>query len=260
MTKRPVKESMDNQIEGLLSENYSLSDSGAMNLLLLGTSIDEVNLDVMDEEKKVKLLRDKSGKVRTFMLRRAAAKEAHTINGTVMPFKNGYVIKIKENEDAEGIIKPIQEQRSYTSFRNESGRSQQSTIGKTGTGLITEGATELTTGQEYQQGTGIETTPTQASGQAKTTTKITLSQIRSKQKEKTGSVKESIDKGTEPGLSMASGGENTDRGVDSKNKQKVKPLEELTGDETTKSIADQKEDELKKVGINLSTFKSKRPV
>ena len=50
------------------------------------------------------------------------------------------------------------------------------------------------------------------------------------------------------------------RAVDSKNKPKVKPLEELTGDETTMSIGDQKEDELKKVGINLKSFKSKKVI
>ena len=170
-----------------------------------------------------------------------------------MPFKNGYVIKIKEeNEDAEGIIKPIQEQRSYTSFRKESGRSQQPTIGEIGS-RITEGVTELTTGQENQIGTGIET-PNKTSGEGK----ITLAKIRSKQKEKTSVSCESIDMGTEPGLSMASGGENTDRGVGSKNKQKQKPLEELTGDETTMSTSDKKEDELKKVGIDLKSFKAKK--
>jgi hypothetical protein len=35
-------------------------------------------------------------------------------------------------------------------------------------------------------------------------------------------------------------------------------IKELTGDETTMSIGDQKEDELKKVGINLKTFKAKK--
>jgi hypothetical protein len=35
---------------------------------------------------------------------------------------------------------------------------------------------------------------------------------------------------------------------------------ELTGDETTASISAQKEDELKKVGINLQSFKAKRPI
>jgi hypothetical protein len=57
---------------------------------------------------------------------------------------------------------------------------------------------------------------------------------------------------------MAASGENlsTSRNV-IKTKLNKKPLEELTGDETGASIGDQKEDELKKKGINLSTFKTK---
>jgi hypothetical protein len=35
-------------------------------------------------------------------------------------------------------------------------------------------------------------------------------------------------------------------------------MTELTGDETTLSIGAQKEDELKKVGISLSSFKAKK--
>jgi hypothetical protein len=35
---------------------------------------------------------------------------------------------------------------------------------------------------------------------------------------------------------------------------------EMQGDETTASIGAQKEDELKKVGINLQSFKAKRPI
>jgi hypothetical protein len=63
---------------------------------------------------------------------------------------------------------------------------------------------------------------------------------------------ESIDKGIESGLSMATSGENMSR---PSNKDKI---EELTGDETTASISAQKDDELKKKGISLSTFKSKK--
>ena len=37
-------------------------------------------------------------------------------------------------------------------------------------------------------------------------------------------------------------------------------LAELTGDETTASIGDQKEDELKKKGISLTTFKKRNYV
>jgi len=47
------------------------------------------------------LLKDTSGKVRTFMLRRSAAKEAHINGGVVHKMGKGYVIKIKENEDAK---------------------------------------------------------------------------------------------------------------------------------------------------------------
>lgn len=202
-------------------------------------------------EDKEKLVRDKNGKVRIFMLRRAAAKEAHTTNGTVIPHKNGYAIKINEEiNNAEITSKTIWNKNTFTNFRNESRRSEQSTI--------SEGTTELTTGQEYATGSGIETPNIGTKENFGTgQNKITLAKIRAKQKEKT-TVKESIDCGTEPGLSMASGGENMSRGVSNKNKQKEKPLEELTGDETTMSIGAQKEDELKKVGINLKSFKSKQ--
>jgi len=41
-------------------------------------------------------------------------------------------------------------------------------------------------------------------------------------------------------------------------KGQVVPFKELTGDTTGASISAKKEDELKKVGINLKTFKAKR--
>ena len=58
---------------------------------------------------------------------------------------------------------------------------------------------------------------------------------------------------------MASSGENMTRGL-TKTKLIKKPLEEMQGDETTDSIGSQKEDELKRKGINLQSFKSKRVV
>ena len=82
--------------------------------------------------------------------------------------------------------------------------------------------------------------------------KITLTKIR----ESWGKKTEAIDMGIEPGLSMASAGENMSRGL-TKTKAVKKPLEELTGDETTASIGDQKEDELKKKGISLMSFKKR---
>jgi hypothetical protein len=60
----------------------------------------------------------------------------------------------------------------------------------------------------------------------------------------------------ESGLSMATSGENMVRGA-LRTKIVKKPLEELTGDETTASIGDQKEDELKKKGISLTSFKKR---
>jgi hypothetical protein len=190
------------------------------------------------------------------MLRRAAAKQAHTINGTVMPYKNGYVIKLnEENHNVSNTNQPIQVQenrgQTIASFRrlNESGTREERRI-------LTEGVAELTTGSEYAKG-GIETptTGTQETGSSK----LTLAKIRSKQKEIR---KESIDKGIEPGLSMASAGENSTRGGLTTTKLLKKPFErpikELTGDETTMSIGDKKEDELKKVGINLQSFKAKK--
>ena len=189
-----------------------------------------------------KLLKDGNGKVRTFILRRAAAKEAHTHNGVVHQMGKGYVIKIKENENVEETIKPIQEERSAgantladrfrntgSSIRGTSGRSTGSTGSESGT--ITEEVTE-------------------------SKTKITLAQVRSK-KEK--AIAESIDMGIEPGLSMAQSGESLGRGGGDKYDKngKLKPFEEMQGDETTASIGDQKEDELKKVGINLTSFRKR---
>jgi hypothetical protein len=85
--------------------------------------------------------------------------------------------------------------------------------------------------------------------------KITLAKIRESWGQKT----ESIDKGIEPGLSMASAGENFSRGL-TRTKAVKKPLEELTGDETGASIGDQKEDELKKKGISLTSFRKRNYV
>jgi predicted ABC-type ATPase len=226
---------VSNYGKGKISESYQLSDSGAINLLLLGTKIDEVNFDNFEEEKKeIKLFKDKSGKVRTFMLRRAAAKEAHIINGTVMPYKNGYVIKLNE-------------ENNHVQSTNQLSKNQIE-------GRYNEGVAELTTSSEYSRGEGvsIQGTNQEATG------KITLAKIRSKQK---AQVKESIDKGIEPGLSMSGSGENLLRkGL--KTKQNVRPFEETigAGGEDANSISDKKEDELKKVGINLQSFKAKRPV
>ena len=194
-----------------------------------------------EEKKEANLFKDKNGKVRIFMLRRAAAKEAHTTNGTVMPYKNGYVIKLKE-------------ENNHVQSTNQLSENQ------TKNHRINEGVAELTTGQEYARGEGI-TGPSNISTQETgiSRQKITIGQIRTKQKEK---VKESIDKGIEPGLSMATGGENLTRGSTVKNKQIKKPFEEMigAGGEDATSMSDFNDNVLKQKGINIKTFKAKRPI
>ena len=160
------------------------------------------------------------------MLRRAAAKEAHQNGGVIHKQGAGYVIKLKESENVTIINQFVQE---------ETGSS---------TGVSSSrGITERSCGEE-------ETSSNQGRQ------KITISQAKKKLQEK---VKESIDRGTEVGISMSGGGENAGSGGLS-NSPKKKPLGELTGDETGASIGAQKEDELKKQGINLSTFKAKKTV
>mgnify|MGYP003350154847 CR=1 FL=1 len=191
--------------------------SGAIDRLAQRLNKEEtvVKQTTMSEE----YVKDKNGKVRVFMLRRAAAKEAHQNGGVVLKQGAGYVIKLKESEDVTIINQSIQEE-------TRSGSSNGITESRGSCGATQEQSCDCGCG-------GGETSKNQGRE------KITISQAKKKLKEK---VTESIDRGIEPGMSMK------------------KPVEELTGDETTLSIGDQKEDELKKKGINLSTFKSKRTI
>lgn len=96
-----------------------------------------------------------------------------------------------------------------------------------------------------------------------TKTKITLQQIRDRKKAQLQ--KESIDKGIEPGLSMAASGESIARDMGEKTKKKTGKSNQVfetvgSGGEMATSISDQKEDELKKKGISLTTFRSRRPI
>jgi len=163
------------------------------------------------------------------MLRRSAAKQAHTINGTVMKHPSGgYVVKIKEeNENVTEITQLIETQTA----RKTSGSGGTS---RTNSSASTSGSRE-TTSEETSSQEG--------------TRKITIAEIR---KRKEAQVKESIDMGIEPGISMAASGENLRSTV------RKKRIEELTGDETTLSNSAQVEDELKRKGINLKSFKASR--
>ena len=244
--KKPLKESV--------MHGYQFTDSSEVLTLgsrfeVVGDKLDVVtfeNADVITE--KVKLMRDGKGNLRIFMLRSSAAKEAHTKNGTVIKYKTGYVVKLNEGNENDTILKKLVLEQ--TNLRTKIGpRADSTDSGDTGDSAA---ATTLTAAGRRQQGvpgqTKIEDGQTSIG-------KITIDQIRAKQK--TQLSKESIDKGIETGLSMASSGENLGRDT-TRTKLLKKPLEELTGDETTMSIGDQKEDELKKVGINLKTFKAKK--
>ena len=214
--------------------------------------------EATEDLKKDKLLKDSNGKLRIFMLRTSAAKEAHQKNGTILKYKNGYIVKL--NEETENVN--ISEKSIYTEDTNGintaftetigSGTSSSSSIGTSGTGRT---IAEHRASGSFTRTSADTSTETDTRTEETTRSKLTLSEIRTRQKEK---VIESIDKGIEPGLSMAASGENLGRGGLTRTKLLKKPLEELTGDETGASIGDQKEGELKRVGINLNTFKSKK--
>ena len=216
--------------------------------------------EATEDLKKDKMLKDSNGKLRIFMLRTSAAKEAHQKNGTILKYKNGYIVKLNEetenvniskksiyNEDTGGI---------NTAFTEAigSGISSSSSIGTSGTGRTIAEHRASGSFTRTSADTGASTGP-KTCAEETTRSKLTLSEIRTRQKEK---IIESIDKGIEPGLSMAASGENLGRGGLTRTKLLKKPLEELTGDETGASIGDQKEGELKRVGINIKTFKSKK--
>ena len=212
--------------------------------------------EATEDLKKDKLLKDSNGKLRIFMLRTSAAKEAHQKNGTILKYKNGYIVKLNEetenvniskksiyNEDTGGI---------NTAFTETIGSGTTSSTGTIGTGRT---IAEHRASGSFTRTSADTSTETDTRTEETTRSKLTLAEIRTRQKEK---VIESIDKGIEPGLSMAASGENLGRGGLTRTKLLKKPLEELTGDETGASIGDQKEGELKRVGINLNTFKSKK--
>ena len=238
------------KFESMIKESYDLSDSGALNLLLLGTRIDEVDFTEFTEEKQINLLKDGSGKVITFMLRSVAAKEAHTKNGTVVPYKNGYVVKLKGNQNDYHTFEKNIRKEQFTGDFTSTGRTFQDSRDSSGNQRSQETTTSLR-----------ETESFQGNGERKAT--LTLKEIREKQLSKEKQeviISEAGINAGESGLSMATSGENMGRDstrVKILKRPLERPLEELTGDETTASIGDQKEDELKKKGISLTSFKKR---
>ena len=195
------------------------------------------------QKKKQKLLSDKNGKPRVFYIRGTAAKEAHQQGGTVAKVGNRYVVKLREDLDEvytpdNSTIEILYGQNSSTPSAKELGKSR-TNIGRKERPALDKPVNE----------------------QRRT---ISLGTIKENFQKK---VQESIDKGIEPGISMAGAGESPARDMGEKLSKKGKAtqvvpkrIDELTGDTTTASIGDQKEDELKKKGISLTTFKKRNYV
>ena len=221
----------------------SFSSNGAYNALTLGKQI------VTEEtQKKQKLMADTNGKPRVFHFRMSAAKEAHRNNGTVHKVGKNYVVKIRE--DLNEISSPTNNAIEAIYGQNFSTPDAKQ-LGKVGTNFRPKGKPALDKPVSESNGSGSQTR-----------TKITLSKIKENWDKK---VQESIDKGIEPGISMAGAGESPARDMGEKLSKKGKatqviPIKELTGDETGASIGDQKEDELRKKGVSLTSFRKKNYV
>ena len=201
------------------------------------------------EKKKQKLLSNSDGKPRVFHIRMSAAKEAHRRNGEVAKVGNKYVVKIREDRD--GVYSPNNNAIEASYGQNSSTPSAKK-LGKVGTNFRQAGPSADK--PVYEHCGGIEGHP-----EAYPRKKITLSSITKKK------VEESIDKGIEPGISMAGAGESIGRDMGEKIRKKSGKASQVTetigsGDEMMNSMSDQKEDELKKKGISLTTFKKRNYV
>jgi predicted kinase len=228
-------------VDEAIDYGTSLSSNGAYNTLTLGKQI------VTEEtQKKQKLMSDGNGKPRVFHFRMSAAKEAHRNNGIVHKIGKSYVVKIRE--DLNEISSPDNNAIEAVYGQNFSTPDAKQ-LGKVGTNFRPKGKPALDKPvSESHNGSG-----------SKTRTKITLSKIKENWDKK---VQESIDKGIEPGISMAGAGESPARDMGERLSKKgkatqVMPIKELTGDETGASIGDQKEDELKKKGVSLTSFRKR---
>lgn len=256
--KEVQKEDINNSFGELFSESYEFSDSGAKNLLMLGRemsnndSIAESNLELTAKQMdKLNLLKDSHGKVRIFMMRRSATEHANQKGGVVYKAPRGYVIKLMENVNEE-IIKQDSELDVWS---NRAGKDSTNTLRVIGENTQRISGRVLTEGSRNDFSRTITECAESCECSTNNTSKKTLKQTKKELQQKVNE----IDYGTEVGISLSGSGENPSRGSLS-TRAKKRPFDEMTGDETTASIGDQKEDELKKQGISLSTFKSKKVV
>ena len=203
---------------------------------------------------KQKLMSDTKGKPCLFHFRMSAAKEAHRRNGEVVKVGNRYAVKLRE--DRHGLYSPNDNAIEAVYGQNSSTPTAKE-LGKVRTSV------------------GRKERPSADKPVTEERRIITLNTIKENFQKK---IQESIDKGIEPGISMAGAGESPARDMGEKLDKDGKAtqcngtplgtscpkhgmkncrLAELTGDETGASIGDQKEDELKKKGISLTTFKKR---
>jgi hypothetical protein len=189
-------------------------------------------------------LKDSKGNVRIFVIRGAAAKEAHVKNGTVVPYGKGYAVLLEEKQNDYHVFE------KFIEIQSADHRGQETSTRST---ILTESAER---GSVTGSGIGGRETSQQSNAERKGP--LTFKEITARQEAEKVISEAGINAG-ESGLSMASSGENMGRGA-LRTKIVKKPLEELTGDETGASIGDQKEDELKKKGISITSFKKRNYV
>jgi hypothetical protein len=235
-----------------------MSDSGAYNLLTLGKPM-FVSESISGERTVVKdgaTYIASGNKPKVYAIRNNAAKDAHTKGGEVVKTDKGYIVKLKENVNVEISEKFLCEEQTTSGTRATTITEGGSTSGSTRASSIT-GATTITEGRSISGSTGAKASSKNIQEASRYKGKLTLSQAKS-------SFKEAIDKGVEVGMSMAAGGESIGRDMGEINDKsgkvnplKKKPVAEMGGDSTTASIGAQKQDELAKQGISLSTFKAK---
>lgn len=235
--KKTIKllKSDDEEIEE--EQNYTLSDNGAFNALTLGMGM------IGESVEHKKYLKDSSGKIRTFALRKSAAKEAHTKNGEVEKVGNHYQIKLKETKDVSIYQEFIQEKSTRTT---KSGTSSSSTNTEESKKTEKTKITEIDFGTETGiPMSGYNKEKLDKDGKAVAESrghKILFTAMRNQQLRK--DIAQDAAKRAEEERKK-------------KEQEQKKPVSELTGDETGQSIGDQKSDELKKQGISLSNFKAR---
>ena len=233
VAKKPV-------VKKRIVEGYEFSGDDAFEMLTLGNGMDEIDLN----ENHKNYLKDGKGNVRIFIIRGAAAKEAHVKGGTVVQYGRGYAVLLEEKQNDYHVFEKFIEAQSADNRGKET--SSRSTI-------LTESAERGSI-----TGSGIEGRETSQQSNAERKVTLTLKEIATRKESKKVISEAGINDG-ESGLSMATSGENMVRGA-LRTKIVKKPLEELTGDETGASIGAQAEDELKKKGTSLLSFKKRNYV